>query len=207
MPDHEHSPSLGTARRLAVILGMALWLVPLSGAAVERGAARTIGNVAPEIELITGNTTTIKFSSLRGKWVILQCGGAWHRKSQATGQVFARPRVPEGVSRSLSGRSLARKNDVSLHQPRVCARRDGRGKDPGKRPRQRGGTAIPAFLRFVDERISRRRQTSGRSPQGDSALRPDADLPGALPLYRSGHRRVPRPDQKAGGAISSQWNG
>lgn len=98
MPDHQHSPSLGTARRLAAILGMVLWLVPLSGAAVERGAARTIGNVAPEIELITGNTTTLKFSSLRGKWVILQCGGAWHRKSQATGQVFAH------IRRALEGK-------------------------------------------------------------------------------------------------------
>jgi len=50
---------------------------------------RAVGSVVPEIELITGMETTTTLSSLRGKWVILQCGGSWSRNSDATGQVFA----------------------------------------------------------------------------------------------------------------------
>ncbi len=47
-----------------------------------------VGSVVPEIELITGKDTTTKLSSLRGKWVVLQYGGSWHRASRATGQIF-----------------------------------------------------------------------------------------------------------------------
>jgi len=100
MLDHEHDPAafLGSSRRLAVVLATALCLAPLSGMAVDATASRIIGNAAPEIELITGETTSIKFSSLRGIWILVQCGGAWHRNSQATGQVFAH------IRRALEGK-------------------------------------------------------------------------------------------------------
>jgi len=74
---------------LTIALAIALCLPPLGGIAEDETDSRIIGNVAPEIELITGETPTTKFSSLRGKWILIQCGGAWHRNSQATGQVFA----------------------------------------------------------------------------------------------------------------------
>jgi hypothetical protein len=58
---------------------------------------RDIGRTAPEMEMTTLDGTLMKLSSLRKKWVLLQCGGAWHRNSQATGQVFVH------IRRALEG--------------------------------------------------------------------------------------------------------
>lgn len=72
---------------------MVFSVVYLSASCGAAGPARAVGSAAPEIELITGKETTTKLSSLRGKWVLLQCGGSWHRNSQLTGQVFAHIRM------------------------------------------------------------------------------------------------------------------
>ncbi|MFZ4774218.1 MAG: hypothetical protein ACOYM3_02575 [Terrimicrobiaceae bacterium] len=73
--------------RLAGLMVLLVFFLSASCNAARPDQA--VGNIAPEIDLITGKDTTTKLTSLRGKWVLLQCGGAWHRNSQATGQVFA----------------------------------------------------------------------------------------------------------------------
>lgn len=98
MDDFHPFTSPAPIRWRPVILALATCLASLSGVAAEGFRDRATGKTAPEIDWISEGSAPTKLSSLRGKWVLLQCGGAWHRNSQATGQVFAH------IRKSLEGK-------------------------------------------------------------------------------------------------------